>query len=116
MSREASFVSKVRGLAEETLRVAVETGPRAGIRRTLAGQRAVIETLLELRDELPAPPPAETVMKAVSAGQKASAVGDGSGAAGAFLEPLVEWSKANVPPELAPKLARNRAPTSGALR
>mmetsp|Transcript_27850 Transcript_27850/g.83470 ORF Transcript_27850/g.83470 Transcript_27850/m.83470 type:complete len:537 (+) Transcript_27850:3-1613(+) len=103
---------RLQKLADDALRVARETGPRAAVSRTVQGQRAVLETLLELRGELPAPPPPATVLEAVRAGQQDLEKG-GSGAT-AFAKPLLAWAEENVPPSLLPKVARSLCERLGA--
>jgi aarF domain-containing kinase len=107
----APFAERARTLVDDAVRVARETGARPVISRTVQGQRAVLETLLELNSELPRPPPASTVLEAVRAGAGAR---DSSAAAAAFAEPLGAWARENVPPELLPKVARRLCEKLGA--
>lgn len=111
-SPSQDLFQRLQGAAEDAIKVAQETGPRAAFARTVQGQRAVLETLLELRTELPAPPPPETVVKATQDAQKAAQ--NGGDAATAFATPLLEWGRENVPPELAPRIARKLAEKLGA--
>ena len=72
-SSTSNLLQRLQGVAEDAIKVAQETGPRAAIARTVQGQRAVLETLLELRTELPAPPPPATILKATQDAQRAAA-------------------------------------------
>lgn len=109
---QQNLLQRLQGVAGDAVQVARETGPRAAAARTVQGQRAVIETLLELRKDLPAPPPPATLLKAAQDAQKASqSNGD---AATAFAAPLLAWAEENVPPELAPRIARKLAERLGA--
>ena len=107
-----NLLQRLQKVGEDALKVAQETGPRAVLGRTVQGQRAVLETLLELRTELPAPPPPATILKATQEAQTAAA--SGGDAATAFATPLLEWGRENVPPELAPRIARKLAERLGA--
>ena len=111
-SSTPSLLQRLQAVGEDALKVAQETGPRAALARTVQGQRAVLETLLELRNDLPAPPPPATILKATQEAQKATA--SGQDAATAFATPLLEWGRENVPPELAPRIARKLAERLGA--
>ena len=70
-----NLLQRLQGVAEDALKVAQETGPRAVLGRTVQGQRAVLETLLELRNDLPAPPPPATILKATQEAQRVAASG-----------------------------------------
>ena len=50
-STSSNLLQRLQGVAEDAIKVAQETGPRAALARTVQGQRAVLETLLELRAE-----------------------------------------------------------------
>ena len=106
----SAFLAGAQTLAAEAARIAQETGPRAAAARTFQGQRAVVDTLVELSSELPSPPPAATLVEAATAAQRAG----GDGAAAAFAEPLLAWARENVPPELAPRFARKFGERLGA--
>ncbi|KAH8061114.1 hypothetical protein JL722_4411 [Aureococcus anophagefferens] len=106
----SAFLAGAQTLAAEAARIAQETGPRAAAARTFQGQRAVVDTLVELSSELPSPPPAATLVEAATAAQRAG----GDGAAAAFAEPLLAWARENVPPELAPRFARKFSERLGA--
>jgi len=109
---QQNLLQRLQGVAGDAVQVARETRPRAAAARTVQGQRAVIETLLELRKDLPPPPPPATLLKAAQDAQKASqSNGD---AATAFAAPLLAWAEENVPPELAPRIARKLAERLGA--
>ena len=88
VSTSSNLLQRLSGVAEDAIKVAQETGPRAAFARTVQGQRAVLETLLELRTELPAPPPPATILKATQDAQRAAA--SGGDAATAFASPLLE--------------------------
>ncbi|KAJ8605390.1 hypothetical protein CTAYLR_002411 [Chrysophaeum taylorii] len=87
--------SRVRSLVEDAVRVARETGPRATIRRTVEGQRAVVETAFEVARELPAAPLAAATVVRVAQ----EVVASGS------LRPLGGLLE-EVPAETGPRFAR----------
>ena len=103
---------RLRSLAEDATRVARETGARAVAARTVQGQRAIVETLLELRNDLPAPPPPSTLLDAARAASAARS--SGGDAAAAFAKPLLEWGEKNVPEELFPRIFRKMSEKLGA--
>lgn len=82
-----------RSLADDAVRVAVETGPRAAVRRTVEGQRALLLTTLELARELPRPPSLQDIAS-MSRNEGGLAVG------------MVDWVSKNVPEEFVPKFLR----------
>lgn len=92
-TRGIESLKKWRALADDAVRVALETGPRAAVRRTLEGQRAVLETSLELANELPSPPSPQTLLQLASSKE-------------GLARGLVAWARENVPEELAPKFVR----------
>ncbi|KAH8093375.1 hypothetical protein JL720_4505 [Aureococcus anophagefferens] len=95
----SAFLAGAQTLAAEAARIAQETGPRAAAARTFQGQRAVVDTLVELSASSVAA--ASGAVEAATAAQRAG----GDGAAAAFAEPLLAWARENVPPELAPRFA-----------
>ena len=96
-------LERFRELIEETSRVARETGPRATIQRTLEGQRALIETFVELRRELPVPPSLALVSSWITDASRASE----SERQGLFLSKVTNWAaEKNIDPILLPKFLR----------
>lgn len=84
---------------EEAVTIVRDVGLQAAIRRTIRGQRALLETSLELLRELPSTnggSPLEALQSSVQIGQQLLN-GDGSG--------LEAYLKA-LPPELAPRTLR----------
>ena len=103
MRDPAKMLGSARDLASEAAKIVKEVGPGATLRRTLKGQRALLETGLDLLRELPRPgsPGADAASAVALDIPRLLLAGDSASAAKA-----IERYLAALPKDLAPRTLR----------